>query len=56
MVLQSGNIIPAGHIARMGEMRNAYAILVGNLKKIDFFVEGRVNKGMLKEIFKETRV
>jgi hypothetical protein len=47
MVIQSGRIIPAGQLARMGQMRNAYTILVGNLKKMDFFVERIVNWGML---------
>jgi hypothetical protein len=48
MVIQSGRITPAGHIAHMGEIRNAYKILLGNLNKMDFFVERIVNWGMLK--------
>jgi hypothetical protein len=32
----------AGHVARMGEMRNAYKILVESLKGRDLGVDGRI--------------
>jgi hypothetical protein len=33
----------AGHVAFMGKMRNAYKILVGNLKGRDHLEDARVN-------------
>jgi hypothetical protein len=45
-VITSGGIIWAGHVARMGEMRNTYNILVGKQGGMnhweDLDVDGRI--------------
>jgi hypothetical protein len=40
-VIKSSSLRWTGHVARIGERRDAYRVLVGNLKEIDHLEDNR---------------
>jgi hypothetical protein len=48
-VIKSRRMSCAGHVARMGEMRNSYDILLENLKGRDYLEELGIDKKIISE-------